>query len=79
MIIQKAGRDVYMQVVAAKKLTGLHSIPDQQIQALSPWGDQKTHKLAATATVDDLMVKISAFNKAVKAADEWFEFATRKG
>jgi hypothetical protein len=46
---------------------------------MAPWGDQKTQKLPATATAAQLLEKISAFNKAVKAAIEWFDFATAKG
>jgi hypothetical protein len=76
-IVQKAGRDVGMQLELARKVNGLRATPDAAIASLGGWGDQKTHKLPNNATPADLRAKVAEFNTAIKAVRAWFDNATR--
>ncbi len=75
-IVQKAGRDVWMQLVIAKKVTGLNATPDAGLASIGTWGDQKTHKLPGTASAADIRGKVAAFSTAVKGVQTWFAAAT---
>ena len=73
MIPENRGRNVAMQFVIAMKMPNWEIRPDQVNAAIEPWKDA-THKLDVNkATAENIMEKVSDFNKVVKACKAWLE------
>jgi hypothetical protein len=72
------GRDVVMQLVNARNVTGLRSSPDAAYQRMVKWNTKNTQALDGTATAANILAKIKTFTEDVKYANDWFGSATAK-
>lgn len=81
-IFPKAARDVTMQLVFAKSLTGFLIDPDDVLQAMNPWASQAGNppaSLPQDASKEDVVRNLAGFIKELKKAQQLVDTKGRYG